>query len=91
MLSYKDGDASISDVLADQSVVVGLGNVDRSETLWAVGLSPFAPIAELSYEDCAVLTEAAARIVMVNPPCTMSQNVWYVVGAVVKSERSMRV
>ncbi|MFM8846520.1 MAG: hypothetical protein ACKOHN_00510 [Actinomycetota bacterium] len=63
LLSYRQGDTSISDVLADQSVLTGLGNVDRSETLWAVGLSPFAPVAELSYEDCAVLVEAAARIV----------------------------
>ncbi|NDA78016.1 MAG: hypothetical protein EBY07_09510 [Actinobacteria bacterium] len=63
LLSYKVGEASICDVLADQSVVTGLGNADRSETLWAVGLSPFAPVAELSYEDCAVLVEAAARIV----------------------------
>lgn len=63
LLSYKAGDTSICDVLADQSVITGLGNVDRSETLWAVGLSPFAPVIDLSYEDCAVLVEAAARIV----------------------------
>jgi endonuclease-8 len=63
LLSYKAGETSICDVLADQSVITGLGNADRSETLWAVGLSPFAPVVELSYEDCAVLVEAAARIV----------------------------
>jgi endonuclease-8 len=53
----------ISDVLMDESVMSGLGNVARSETLWAVGLSPFAKMADLSYEDCAVLIETASRIV----------------------------
>jgi endonuclease-8 len=47
----------------DESVISGFGNVARSEVLWAVGLSPFAKMADLSYEDCAVLTETASRIV----------------------------
>ena len=63
LLSYRNADAMVGDVLTDESVVSGLGNVARSETLWAVGLSPFAKIADLSYEDCAVLIETASRIV----------------------------
>jgi endonuclease-8 len=63
LLDYRYADAMISDVLMDESVMSGLGNVARSETLWAVGLSPFAKMADLSYEDCAVLIETASRIV----------------------------
>jgi endonuclease-8 len=50
----------------------GLGNVARSETLWAVGLSPFAKMADLSYEDCAVLIETASRIVRSDPDTSPS-------------------
>ena len=63
LLDYRYADAMISDVLMDESVISGFGNVARSETLWAVGLSPFAKMADLSYEDCAVLIETASRIV----------------------------
>ena len=63
LLDYRYADAMIADVLMDESVVSGLGNVARSEALWAVGLSPFAKMADLSYEDCAVLIETASRIV----------------------------
>ena len=63
LLDYRYADAMIADVLMDETVISGLGNVARSETLWAVGLSPFAKMADLSYEDCAVLVETASRIV----------------------------
>jgi len=63
LLGYRYADAMIADVLMDESVVSGLGNVARSEALWAVGLSPYAKMADLSYEDCAVLIETASRIV----------------------------
>jgi endonuclease-8 len=63
LLGYRDAGAMIADVLMDESVVSGLGNVARSEALWAVGLSPYAKMADLSYEDCAVLIETASRIV----------------------------
>ncbi len=63
LLGYRYAHAMIADVLMDESVVSGLGNVARSEALWAVGLSPYAKMADLSYEDCAVLIETASRIV----------------------------
>jgi len=56
------GDEPIIDVLADSTVVRGLGNADRCETLWAVGLSPFARTNEISYEDAEILVRTAARI-----------------------------
>lgn len=56
------GDEPVFDVLADHTVVRGLGNADRCEALWAVGLSPFARTTEISYEDAEVLVRTAARI-----------------------------
>ena len=77
LLDYRYGDAMIADVLMDESVVSGLGNVARSEALWAVGLSPYAKMADLSYEDCAVLIETASRIVQSdheNSPAVYGRN-----------------
>jgi endonuclease-8 len=68
LLSYKNPETAIADVLADNSVVVGLGNVVRSEVLWAVGLSPFATIGDLSYEDCEILVETASRLIHSKTP-----------------------
>lgn len=67
LLSYRDPDAAVADVLTDNSVMVGLGNVIRSEVLWAVGLSPFARVGDLSYEDCQILVETASRLIHAKP------------------------
>lgn len=72
LLDDRYADAMIADVLMDETVVSGLGNVARSETLWAVGVSPFAKMADLSYEDCAVLIETASRIVRSDPDTSPS-------------------
>ena len=42
LLSYRDGAAPIGEVLLDQRVMSGVGNVHRCEVLWAQELSPFA-------------------------------------------------
>ena len=55
-------DDYIIDVLADETVVRGLGNADRCETLWAVGLSPFARVKDLSADDVEALVRTASRI-----------------------------
>lgn len=68
LLSYRHSDTAIADVLTENSVVVGLGNVVRSEVLWAVGLSPFAQVGDLSYEDCQVLVETASRLIHAKTP-----------------------
>jgi len=41
-------DAQISDVLLDQSVFAGVGNIIKNEVLFRTGTSPFATVAELS-------------------------------------------
>lgn len=40
-------DAEIADALLDQGAIAGLGNVFKSELLFAAGVSPFARVAEL--------------------------------------------
>ena len=44
---YDDPDASVAEVLLDQRVFCGVGNVFRCEVLWAGQLSPFAKVADL--------------------------------------------
>jgi endonuclease-8 len=41
-------DVQIADVLLDQSVFAGVGNIIKNEVLFRTGTSPFATIAELS-------------------------------------------
>lgn len=43
-------DAEIGDVLLDQSVFAGVGNIIKNEVLFRTGTSPFATVAELSPE-----------------------------------------
>lgn len=45
------GDLTVVDVLGDQHLVTGLGNVVRSEALWAMALDPRTPSIELDDED----------------------------------------
>lgn len=63
MLAYEDPTARVSDVLADQRVMSNVGNVVRCEVLWAVGLSPFAPIGKLSEADAVRIVNTAATMV----------------------------
>ena len=64
--SYDDRAAPIGEVLLDQRVFCGVGNVYRCEVLWACELSPFARVGELA-ERCAVrLVNVAARLLRAN-------------------------
>ena len=56
----------IAEVLLDQQVVSGVGNVDRCEVLWAVGLSPFATAGSISAADAREIVETAARLLRSN-------------------------
>ena len=55
------GHSRVVDVLGDHHVVTGLGNVVRSEALWAMSLDPFTANAELDDEDWRDLLELARR------------------------------
>ena len=50
--------SQVKGVLTDQSLIAGLGNAYSDEVLWAVGLSPFKPAANLSAADVARLHAA---------------------------------
>ena len=60
LLSYDDPTARIGDVLLDQRVMCGVGNVYRCEVLWAAGMSPFGEVGSLSERDAIRLVNTAA-------------------------------
>ncbi len=66
MFSYADEACPIAEVLLDQHVVCGIGNVYRSEVLWACELSPFGAVSALSLEDCTQVINAATRLLRTN-------------------------
>jgi endonuclease-8 len=63
---YPDRTATIAEVLLDQHVACGVGNVFRSEVLWACELSPFATIESLEPVDCVHVVNAAVRMLRAN-------------------------
>lgn len=60
------GDRAIGEVLLDQRVVAGIGNVLRSETLFVAGLHPEMPAARLSAADLTRLLDVAAELLQRN-------------------------
>jgi endonuclease-8 len=56
----------IADVLLDQRVAAGIGNVYKSEVLWARRVSPFAPLASLDDDVRRVLVDTAHRLLRAN-------------------------
>lgn len=55
-------DLTVVEVLGDQHLVTGLGNVVRSEALWCVRLDPRTPSDELDDEDWRELIETARSL-----------------------------
>ena len=62
MFAYADEACPIAEVLLDQHVARGVGNVYRSEVLWACELNPFAAVSALSLDDCTQVINAATRL-----------------------------
>ena len=60
------GDMEIADALLNQRVVAGIGNVYKSEVLFASGVNPFDRVATLSDERLTSLIETAARFLKAN-------------------------
>ncbi|HAP76033.1 MAG TPA: DNA lyase [Acidimicrobiaceae bacterium] len=63
---YDDPDQTIAEVLLDQRVACGVGNVYRSEVLWACELNPFAAVGDLQPVDCVQVINAATRMLRAN-------------------------
>ena len=66
LLAYDDPGASLAAVLLDQRVFCGLGNVYRSEVLWAGEWSPWAPVGDLPETDAVRLVNVAATLLRAN-------------------------
>lgn len=62
LLFYPDPEASMAEVFADQRVFCGVGNVYRSEVLWANRLNPDALVGSMSRRDLMTLVNSAAGL-----------------------------
>lgn len=61
-----EGTRPLADVLLDQGVVAGIGNVFRSEVLFLEGLSPRTPADALSASQAEALVRRAVRLLRLN-------------------------
>ncbi len=52
----------IAEALLNQQAIAGIGNIFKSEALYASGLDPFTRVADLSREDIARVVEKARRL-----------------------------
>ena len=66
LLSHPDPEARLRDVLLDQHVMCGVGNVYRCEVLWATELSPWAHVGDLTHRDAVLVVNTAARMLRAN-------------------------
>jgi endonuclease VIII len=66
MASTPEPGTTIAEVLLDQRVAAGIGNVYKSEVLWAERLDPRTPIEEVPAELRRRLVETAARLLRAN-------------------------
>ena len=66
ILSYDDQHAPIAEVLLDQRVLFGVGNVYLSEVLWACELHPFAPVGDIGEALARRVVNVAARLLRAN-------------------------
>ena len=63
---YSDLDVPIADALLDQQVACGVGNVFRSEILWACQHHPLAPVSMLARTDMERIIMAAVQVLHAN-------------------------
>lgn len=56
----------IADVLLNQRVLAGIGNVYKSEVLFACGVSPFAPVSALTATEIQMLVTTAHKFLRAN-------------------------
>jgi endonuclease-8 len=59
-------DMEIADALLDQSAIAGIGNVYKSEVLFAAGISPFARVAGLDDEALEKIVATAVKFMRAN-------------------------
>lgn len=66
LLTHPDPATRLADVLLDQRVMRGVGNVYRSEVLWATQLSPYAPVGSISEHDAIRIVNTATKFLRSN-------------------------
>lgn len=66
MATIPDPGTTIAEVLLDQRVAAGVGNVFKSEVLWACRVDPFAPVSEVDPDVRRRLLEVASRQIRAN-------------------------
>ena len=66
LLAHPEPAARLAEVLLDQRVMCGVGNVYRCEVLWATELSPFARVVDLGEHDAIRLANTAASMLRGN-------------------------
>jgi endonuclease-8 len=60
------GDAAIADALLDQHAIAGIGNIFKSETLYAARVNPFTRVRELTAAQVEHIVDTAARLLRAN-------------------------
>jgi endonuclease VIII len=63
---YSELDAPIAEALLDQHVACGVGNVFRSEILWACQQYPLAPVSMLTRGDMERIITTAVKVLQAN-------------------------
>ena len=63
---FAPGDTEIADVLLNQRVAAGIGNVYKSEVLWSLRVSPFELLSELDDEVIEKLYRRASKLLVAN-------------------------
>jgi endonuclease-8 len=61
-----DVEAEIAPTLLDQQIAAGIGNVFKSEVLWACSVSPFAKVVDLDVDTRRRLVQTAAKQLRAN-------------------------
>jgi endonuclease-8 len=63
---FCDESTTAAEMLLDQRIACGVGNVYKSEVLWACGVHPFAPVGALDVDTRSALLDTAAALLRAN-------------------------
>jgi endonuclease-8 len=63
---FCDESTTAAEMLLDQRIACGVGNVYKSEVLWACGVHPFTPVGALDLETRSALIDTAASFLQAN-------------------------
>ena len=66
IMNYLERDTPIADVLLDQRVMCGVGNVYRCELLWACEIHPWAHVGSLKRGECREMVMLASEMILAN-------------------------